>query len=98
MHTGLGVESRLTCVVHAHPHAKVTWLKDHKEVLPKRNSIQISANKTRHILEILHTEKEHLGDYVCRAENILGWVEKTISLTGKFLIFFSLARENSESK
>ncbi|XP_003394043.1 opioid-binding protein/cell adhesion molecule homolog [Bombus terrestris] len=82
VHTGLGVESQLMCNVHAYPHAKVTWMKDEKEVMPKRGSIEIKGNKTRHILEILHTEREHLGNYTCIAQNILGRAEKTISLTG----------------
>ncbi|KAK1131608.1 hypothetical protein K0M31_017900 [Melipona bicolor] len=82
VHTGLGVESRLICNVHAHPRGKVTWFKDQEEVLPKKGSIEIKANKTRHILEILHTEKEHLGNYTCVAENKLGQTEKIISLTG----------------
>ncbi|CAL7936520.1 unnamed protein product [Xylocopa violacea] len=82
VYTGLGVESRLTCIVHAHPHAKVAWFKGQKEVTPKKGSIEIKGNKTRHILEILHTEKEHLGNYTCVALNRLGKAEKTISLSG----------------
>lgn len=82
VYTGLGIESRLTCIVHAHPHAKVAWFKGQKEVTPKKGSIEIKGNKTRYILEILHTEKEHLGNYTCVAVNRLGKAEKTISLTG----------------
>ncbi|XP_017794440.1 PREDICTED: neurotrimin-like isoform X1 [Habropoda laboriosa] len=86
VHTGLGVESWLTCIVHAHPHAKVVWLKDEEEVVPKKGSIEIKGNKTKHVLEILHTEKEHFGNYTCVAENKVGRAEKTISLTGNFLV------------
>lgn len=82
VHTGLGVESRLTCIVHAHPHATVTWLKDKQEVLPKKGSVEIRSNKTKHYLDILHTEKEHFGNYTCVAENKLGRAEKSIILTG----------------
>ena len=88
MHTGLEVESRLTCNVHAHPRAKVTWFKDQEEVLPKKGSIEIKVNRTRHILEILHTKKEHLGNYMCVAENKLGRAEKIISLTGTTFFHF----------
>lgn len=87
MHTGLGVESRLICNVHAHPRAKVTWFKDQQEVSPKKGSVEIKVNKTRHILEIPHTKKEHLGNYMCVAENELGRTEKIIFLTGT--TFFS---------
>ncbi|XP_012135157.1 neurotrimin [Megachile rotundata] len=82
VHTGLGVESKLACIVHAHPHAKVTWLKDQKEVMQKKGSIEMTKNKNSHVLNIFHTEKEDLGDYTCVAENALGRSQKTISLTG----------------
>lgn len=98
VHTGLGVESQLMCNVHAHPHAKVTWMKDEKEVIPKKGSIEIKGNKTRHILEILHTEKEHLGNYTCIAQNKLGRAEKTISLTGMSFFFFSITRKNLKNE
>ncbi|CAK9804137.1 Opioid-binding protein/cell adhesion molecule homolog [Anthophora quadrimaculata] len=82
VHTGVGVESWLTCIVHAHPHAKVMWLKDQEEVLPEKDRIEIRGNKTKHVLDILHTEKEHFGNYTCVAQNKMGRAEKTISLTG----------------
>lgn len=82
MHTGVGVESRLSCIVHAHPHANVTWYKDQKRILPKKNSIELRGNKTRYFLDILHTQLEDLANYTCVAENKLGRTEKTISLTG----------------
>lgn len=87
VHTGVGVESRLSCIVHAHPHANVTWFKDQKRILPKKNSIELKGNKTRYVLDILHTQLEDLANYTCVAENKLGRTEKTISLTGNFLVF-----------
>lgn len=82
MHTGIGVQSRLTCNVHAYPHAKVAWFKDQERVRPKKGSIEFKGEKNHHILEIMHTEKEDLGDYTCVAENEIGRAKKTISLTG----------------
>lgn len=85
VHTGLGFESRLTCIVHAHPHAKVAWFKGQKEVLPVKGSVEMKGNKTRHVLEILHTEKDDFGEYTCTAENAMGRASKSISLAGNFL-------------
>ncbi|XP_076236984.1 lachesin [Calliopsis andreniformis] len=82
VHTGLEVESDLTCIVHAHPHAKVTWYKNQKEVLPEPRRIEMKGDKSRHVLKILHTEQEDLGVYTCKAENRMGSAEKMIHLTG----------------
>lgn len=85
MHTGLRVESELTCIVHAHPHAKVTWYKDHSEIHPEMGRIEMKEEKSRHTLRILHTEQKDLGAYTCVAKNRMGQGQKTISLTGNYI-------------
>ncbi|XP_054000315.1 neurotrimin-like [Hylaeus anthracinus] len=82
VHTGLGVESDLTCVVHAHPRANVTWYKDQMEVLPEPGRIEIENPERSHTLKILHTEQKDLGNYTCVAKNKLGRAEKIVRLTG----------------
>lgn len=82
VHTGLGVESDLSCFVHAHPNPKVTWYKNQTEVLPEKGRIEIKKNKNLYTLKILHTKQEDLGEYTCAAENKMGRTEKIIRLTG----------------
>ena len=82
VHTGLRIESELTCIVHAHPHAKVTWYKDRSEIHPEMGTIEMKEEKSRHTLRILHTEQKDLGVYTCVAKNRMGQGQKAISLTG----------------
>ncbi|XP_076641151.1 neurotrimin isoform X2 [Halictus rubicundus] len=82
VHTGLEVESELTCVIHAHPAPRVHWYKDQKEVRPQAGKIEMKTEKNHHILKILHTEQEDLGKYTCVAVNELGKTEKIFVLTG----------------
>lgn len=82
VHTGLEVESELTCVIHAHPAPRVHWYKDQKEVRNQTGKIEIRMERNHHILKILHTEQEDLGKYTCVAVNELGRTEKTLVLTG----------------
>ncbi|XP_076619696.1 opioid-binding protein/cell adhesion molecule homolog [Colletes latitarsis] len=83
VHTGLGVESDLTCIVHAHPHVtRVAWYKDQTEILPDPGRIEIKSDKNPHTLKILHTEQKDLGTYTCVATNKLGRTEKSVVLTG----------------
>ncbi|KAK2582619.1 hypothetical protein KPH14_004905 [Odynerus spinipes] len=81
VHTGTGVESEITCIVHAHPRANVIWYKNQKE-LPKKAKISRKNYKSRHSLKIMHTSEEDFGDYTCVARNEYGQTSKTISLTG----------------
>lgn len=82
VHTGLEVESELTCVIHAHPAPRVHWYKDQKEIRNQTGKIEIKTEKNHHSLKILHTEQEDLGKYTCVAANDLGRTEKTLVLTG----------------
>ncbi|XP_043499765.1 protein amalgam-like [Polistes fuscatus] len=81
VHTGDGVESEITCIVHAHPHANVTWYKNQKE-LSKRGRISQKENKSRYTLRIMRTTEQDFGDYTCQAKNKLGQASRTITLTG----------------
>ncbi|XP_015429049.1 PREDICTED: opioid-binding protein/cell adhesion molecule homolog [Dufourea novaeangliae] len=82
VHTGLGVESELTCIVHAHPAARVRWYRDGKEVVPETGRIEVKSERPRYTLKIMHTKQKDLGKYTCVAENRMKRSEKDLSLTG----------------
>ncbi|XP_012278144.1 protein amalgam isoform X2 [Orussus abietinus] len=82
VHTGTGIRSDLTCIVHAHPAAKVMWQKNRNDVLPKKGKIIMKDSKSKHTLTIMHTSTHDLGEYTCYAKNGLGEARKNISLTG----------------
>lgn len=81
VHSGEGYESELTCVVHAHPGAKVTWFKND---LPLKESHHISQLKSgnSHSLRISATKKTDFGNYKCVANNSIGTTSKVITLSG----------------
>lgn len=81
VHTGLGVDSELTCLIHARPSPRVHWYKDHKEIRPQAGRFEMRMDKNRHILKIVRTDYDDLGKYKCVAVNDLGRTEKTLVLT-----------------
>ena len=68
--------------------ALVMWYKDDKKLTQKKGSILMyhrimpNSNKTKHILKILHTSARDFGEYKCRADNTIGHVIRSITLTG----------------
>ncbi|XP_057323322.1 neural cell adhesion molecule 1-B-like isoform X1 [Microplitis mediator] len=82
VHTGLGLTSELTCKVHAHPRAKVTWMKNGKQVSGKKDKKLHPEDKSSRVLVIEHTEEHDLGAYTCVASNPMGEATKEIILTG----------------
>lgn len=93
VHSGLGRESDLVCVVHARPEARVKWYKNGKEISARSAKILIKTNETKHILTHMNTEKEDFGTYTCKATNRFGTTEHDIKLIGiykNFSLFFIL--------
>ncbi|XP_031832963.1 protein amalgam [Nomia melanderi] len=82
VHTGLHVESNLTCKVYAHPAARVRWFKNQKEIQPEPRRIELKTVKPLYTLKIADTKEQDLGEYKCVAENKFGQAEKSIVLTG----------------
>lgn len=84
IHTGIGMNSTLTCKVYGHPHVKVSWLKKDKEYIneEKNKYIIIDDKSHEHKLIIKNTLKDDLGNYTCIAKNIKGQVSADVVLSG----------------
>nr|ARK20015.1 venom protein [Ampulex compressa] len=82
VHSGIGLESDLICIVHAHPEARVMWYKDQKEIIPKKGRTALKRKENNHTLKIMHTTEQDFGVYTCRAMNNIDQASKTITLTG----------------
>ena len=93
VHTGTGTKSELTCIVHAHPHADVTWHKNDKIINEKKDKRRFLNQKTHRTLVIEHTQESDFGQYTCTAKNPLGRANKTIELTGSYFLnyFYSFS-------
>lgn len=94
IHSGVKIESEMSCIVSANPPAIIKWFKDDKEIIHKKGLITIhhgplkrtdddkQTMKTKHVLKILHTSMEDFGMYKCVAENTLGNETRYITLSG----------------
>ena len=76
VHSGVGKEAHLTCIVHGEPRPTVRWFKDNVEL---RNNyggkirMQSTESTNRHtlILRGLASQRD-FGNYSCVANNTLG--------------------------
>ncbi|XP_042875130.1 neural cell adhesion molecule 1-like isoform X2 [Penaeus japonicus] len=69
----------LTCEAVAEPHANFTWIKDNQIIEPN-DTVQIINEDHKSVLRLKVTDVDMFGDYVCKAENKLGTLERVIIL------------------
>jgi hypothetical protein len=79
IHTGVGDQTEVVCIVHASPRATVTWLKDGQVVDTAANVINQRGNK--HSLTLVDIDANMFGTYTCKATNRLGSAEKTTEIS-----------------
>lgn len=78
-------ETKLKCVVHAEPKAKVIWLKDNASV-SDLDHVRTFTEGNRHYYHIAKTQVSDFGKYKCVATNSKGTTNsKEIEVTGMFL-------------
>jgi hypothetical protein len=83
--SGEDYETKLKCVVHADPKAKVSWLKDNVSV-SDLDHVRTYTEGNRHYYHIAKTQVSDFGKYKCVATNSKGTTNsKEIELTGMFL-------------
>nr|XP_045615517.1 neural cell adhesion molecule 2-like isoform X2 [Procambarus clarkii] len=72
-------EVNLTCEAVAEPQANFTWIKENKIITPS-DTVQIFNDDHKSTLQLTVTGPEMFGDYLCKAENKLGTLERAIIL------------------
>ncbi|XP_021708126.1 leucine-rich repeats and immunoglobulin-like domains protein 1 [Aedes aegypti] len=82
VHSGVGYEAQLTCVVHSEPTANVVWLKEGTELDTNARHHSQSVNGNKHSLLIRNVTRYDLGNYTCQASNHLGTDRGTLHLSG----------------
>ncbi|CAO1442941.1 unnamed protein product [Diamesa hyperborea] len=81
IHTGLGYEAQLSCLVHAEPPPNVIWYKDTTQLgTTEQHSQQNRGN--RYTLTIRNVTYSDLVNYTCQASNNLGKDRGALSLSG----------------
>lgn len=82
VHSGVGQEAVLVCIVHGEAQPEVSWYRDTMQIDQSERHI-IEARGARHSLIIRRMHSQDFGNYTCVADNQLGKQRKTITLTGK---------------
>lgn len=78
LHSGLGREESLECVVHSSPRAQVIWTKDGEPLVTEDSSQEGNI----HSLVLSLEQREDFGVYRCTASNELGSSHKEVTVTG----------------
>lgn len=92
VHTGLGIQSEITCTVDSFPQATVTWYYDNSQIFGAKDKFAKSESdesESNHTLVIESTEDRNFGKYTCKVANYLGRDEGTVLLTGLLLTLIS---------
>ncbi|XP_055694093.1 lachesin-like isoform X2 [Lutzomyia longipalpis] len=81
VHTGVGFEAHLVCIVHAEPPPIIHWFMDTTQLATtERHSQQNRGN--RYTMMIRNVSFFDFGNYTCQAANKLGKERKGMTLTG----------------
>ncbi|XP_050292731.1 opioid-binding protein/cell adhesion molecule-like [Anthonomus grandis grandis] len=81
VHTGIGLEAQLVCIVYAEPSAQVLWYKETTQLgTTEQHTTQSRGN--RHTLTIRNVSQVDMGNYSCVASNIHGKSRGHIFLSG----------------
>ncbi|XP_055592003.1 lachesin-like isoform X2 [Uranotaenia lowii] len=81
VHSGVGHEAILVCIVHAEPAPNVIWYKESTQLgTTEQHSQQVRGN--RHSLIIRNVTLLDIGNYTCQASNTLGKDRGALSLSG----------------
>lgn len=81
VHTGIGLEAQLVCIVHAEPGPTVLWFKDTAQ-LGTTEQHASHARGNRYTLVIRNVTAADFGNYSCVASNIHGKNRAHVALTG----------------
>ncbi|XP_044759948.1 lachesin-like [Coccinella septempunctata] len=81
IHTGLGLEAQLVCIVHAEPSPQVIWYKDTAQ-LGTTEQHATHSRGNRYTLVIRNVTRSDFGNYSCVASNVHGKGRSQIILTG----------------
>lgn len=96
LETGYGEAKELVCMVHAHPKAKVTWMKGGEPIDTNLPDIVENSVKHRYSLNLLSVSSDKLGEYQCKAENDVGEALKTVTVAGHASPAVVLSPTNSD--
>ncbi|XP_057684850.1 contactin-5-like [Corythoichthys intestinalis] len=72
----LGKDAFIDCKPRASPKPQITWRRGVRSIQPNQRVMLLKNNTLR----IINASRADEGDYVCRAQNQLGWADMTATL------------------
>ncbi|XP_073987756.1 opioid-binding protein/cell adhesion molecule homolog isoform X2 [Rhodnius prolixus] len=81
VHSGIGIEAHLVCIVHAHPAADVKWFRSTLRLEPTELH-RVETRGSRHSLIFSSVQKEDFANYTCQADNAQGKTRQHVVLSG----------------
>lgn len=82
VHSHVGIESEISCIVHSNPEASVRWYRDTMLLEPNEHRLMEQFG-IRHTLVLRKVNEGDFGNYSCSAENALGRSRAFIEVSGK---------------
>ncbi|CAB3370839.1 Hypothetical predicted protein [Cloeon dipterum] len=70
----------LSCEAMADPGPEFEWIKDSHRIGPHTKHAKLFREPNRSVLQLLITNQTVFGEYVCRASNPLGYLERIVVL------------------
>ena len=83
VHTGIGHQAALSCIVNANPQAVVRWYRE-SLLLDSDNNFLLESKGTLHTFIIRKVRKENFGTFSCSASNTFGKQTAHVLVTGMF--------------
>ena len=94
----------LGCQIEAFPRPTITWISPKKNQLTTNlnyvvdNGYQTADDRTETTVRIKRLGRQHLGKYICRAQNKLGTKEQVNDKSTIFLLKFLCFKISRKSK
>ena len=82
VHTGVGHQAALSCIVNANPRAVVRWYRE-SLLLDSDNNFLLESKGTLHTFIVRQVRKENFGTFSCSASNTFGKQTAHVLVTGK---------------
>ncbi|KAL5281155.1 hypothetical protein ACFFRR_004894 [Megaselia abdita] len=81
MYSFIDGNANLTCEVDSEPISLITWYHNTKRLLPVKDKFySIHDESSKSTIEINVKDKQHFGEYVCKANNSRGSIDRMINL------------------
>lgn len=81
LYSFIGGNANITCEVDSEPGSLISWFHNTKRLLPVKDQFySVYEDASKSTLQINVNDKQHFGEYVCKANNSRGSIDRVIIL------------------